>query len=137
MSENQFQCGNCGNCGNCYKCVLFSDRNSKYMETMKRSIFSRLLYCNCFMCTFSQSASCLEITYYLNCKGDYEYYPEFLLSTIENDRKKAKKRIIILFLQCMGRFLRILSRSNEKRYMPNGKGFLEAKLSFDLCKEKI
>ncbi len=135
-SMNRIPCG-CN--GQCYYCLPPKERNRQLSEIIFRPIFPRLLCCKCFMCTFPRTPSCLEVSYFMKSISN----PELLLTKITcdrkiaYDRKKAKKRIVILYLQCVGRFLRLLSRSNEKRYMPNGKGFLEAKLSFELCKEKI
>lgn len=81
---------NCNNCKNCYYCLSNEQLIERWNKTIQKPLFSRLLSCNCFMCNDKESASCIEVAYYMKYMNDSRDI-QYILNMIDNDRKKLKK----------------------------------------------
>ena len=117
------------NCGNCLHCLDDATIEFEFERVMKKSLISRINFCDCYMCNDPRSATCIEIDLYTNYNN-----PVFLLQTCIDKIKEnyaRKKRLFLLYLRCLGRFKRIYEDMIEKRYAPGGEGYLEAKARFE------
>lgn len=118
-------------CNNCYSCLSNEELEIAFEETMNRSITSRLFACKCFMCNDDRSTNCYQLSLLPDGVSVLDF--KNILITIENRRKKVRRRVLAIYLWSLYRFSKLLEKSNEKRYMIGGSGFREALDEFKSC----
>jgi hypothetical protein len=117
----------CGVCTNNFGC------NDCFNIIMNTPLRERVKFCYCYLCSNTNSASCVELHFY---QQDFTYYMENYeniekeIDKIKKEIKKQNKKLFILYIKCLSRLYKIYENVIEKRYAPGGVGFIEARDHF-------
>ena len=88
--------------------------------------------CKCYMCVDESSATCIEVSIFYIIGGMWK--TNLIEKEIEKIKKQIKKdnyRIFIIYMLCLLKFNKLFQTIIEKRYRPNGEGYIETKRNFE------
>lgn len=116
----------------CYGCLNYDELEIQYDKVMRKSIYERIKYgCGCYMCNDSESCNCYQLSLFYENDGRYDEKIEQKVQQIRRKIKSDNFRLFRTYLLCINKLNKLYETIVEKRFRPEGNGYIEVKLRFE------